>query len=98
MGAGGASWGGGRIGKLGELRADMLPKQTAPHSWELLWLPPCSGQELHPPGCLRQGLGAGADLILSAPPFLSRQQSRGPSTGQTTWVSILALLLPAHGT
>lgn len=26
----------------------MPPKQTAPHSWELLRLPPCSGQALRP--------------------------------------------------
>lgn len=44
------------------------------------------------------GVRAGADPILSAPPFLSRQQSKGPSTGQTTWVSSLALSLPAHVT
>lgn len=88
--------GGWCTGRLGELRADMLPNQTAPHSWELLRLPPCSGQELHPPGSPAAGAGGRGRAHVSAPPLPDQAAEHAPSTGQTTWVSNLALLLPAH--
>lgn len=69
---------------------------TAPHSWEPLRLPALAKSSTLLGGPAEGAGGRGRPHPRRAP-FLTRQQSRAP-TGQTTWVSNLALPLPAHVT
>lgn len=90
MGIGGANWGrGGAHREAWRVEGRSAAKANGPTflgtapAPSLLWP--------RAPPSWRQGLGAGveADLILSAPRFLSRQQSMGPNPSQTTGISPL---------
>lgn len=82
--------GGWCTGRLGELRADMLPNQTPHIPGNCSGSLPALAKSSTLLAARQQGLGAGAEPMSQHPPFLTRQQStlqvRVRPPGSPTWL------------